>query len=42
MSRLPFCDHMFDLVNTLEAHYFRSDLVADMHKVVRVLKPAES
>jgi len=39
VSRLPFCDHMFDLVNALEAHFFRSDLVADMHKVVRVLKP---
>jgi hypothetical protein len=39
VSRLPVCDHMFDLVNALEAHFFRSDLVADMHKVVRVLKP---
>lgn len=39
VSRLPFCDHLFDLVSAVETHFFWPDLVADMHEVLRVLKP---
>jgi ubiquinone/menaquinone biosynthesis C-methylase UbiE len=36
---LPFSDHRFDLVSAVETHFFWPDLVADMHEVLRVLKP---
>ncbi len=39
VSRLPFSDHMFNLVTAVETHFFWPDLVADMHEVLRVLKP---
>src|SRR6266508_2688719 len=39
VSTLPFSDHMFDLVTAVETHFFWPDLVADMHEVLRVLKP---
>ena len=39
VSRLPFSDHLFDLVTAVETHFFWPDLVADMHEVLRVLKP---
>jgi len=39
VSRLPFSDHVFDLVTAVETHFFWPDLVADMHEVLRVLKP---
>ena len=40
VSTLPFPDHMFDLVTAVETHFFWPDLVADMHEVLRVLKPS--
>jgi len=39
VSRLPFSDHMFDLVSAVETHFFWPDLLADMQEVLRVLKP---
>ena len=39
VSRLPFSDHMFNLVTAVETHFFWPDLVADMQEVLRVLKP---
>jgi len=39
VSGLPFSDQMFDLVTAVETHFFWPDLVADMHEVLRVLKP---
>jgi ubiquinone/menaquinone biosynthesis C-methylase UbiE len=39
VSCLPFSEHMFDLVTAVETHFFWPDLVADLHEVLRVLKP---
>jgi ubiquinone/menaquinone biosynthesis C-methylase UbiE len=39
VSCLPFAEHMFDLVTAVETHFFWPDLVADLHEVLRVLKP---
>jgi ubiquinone/menaquinone biosynthesis C-methylase UbiE len=39
VSRLPFPAQMFDLVTAIETHYYWSDLPADMHEILRVLKP---
>jgi SAM-dependent methyltransferase len=38
-SRLPFSDHMFDLVTAVETHFYWPDLLADVQEVLRVLKP---
>jgi ubiquinone/menaquinone biosynthesis C-methylase UbiE len=40
VSCLPFPDQMFDLVTAIETHYYWPDLPADIHDVLRVLKPA--
>jgi SAM-dependent methyltransferase len=39
VSRLPFSDHMFDLVTAVETHFYWPDLLADVQEVLRVLKP---
>jgi SAM-dependent methyltransferase len=39
VSHLPFPDKMFDLVTAVETHYFWPDLDADVHEILRVLKP---
>ena len=39
VSCLPFSDDMFDLVTTVDSHYYWPDLVADLREVWRVLKP---
>jgi ubiquinone/menaquinone biosynthesis C-methylase UbiE len=39
VSHLPFSDDRFDLVTAVETHHFWPDLVADLHEVLRVLKP---
>jgi SAM-dependent methyltransferase len=39
VSTMPFLDNMFDLVSAVETHYFCPNLVNDMKKVLRVLKP---
>jgi ubiquinone/menaquinone biosynthesis C-methylase UbiE len=39
VSCLPFSEAMFDLVTAVDSHYYWPDLVADLHEVLRVLKP---
>ena len=39
VSSLPFEDNTFDLASAVETHYFWPDLAADMHEILRVLKP---
>jgi ubiquinone/menaquinone biosynthesis C-methylase UbiE len=39
VSRLPFPDHMFDLVTAVETHFWWPDLPSDMREVLRVIKP---
>jgi SAM-dependent methyltransferase len=38
VSRLPFREGMFDLVTTVETHYYWPDLDADAREIQRVLK----
>jgi ubiquinone/menaquinone biosynthesis C-methylase UbiE len=39
VSRLPFSEHVFDLVVAVETHFWWPDLPADMRELLRVLKP---
>jgi len=39
VSRLPFSEHVFDLVVAVETHFWWPDLSADMRELLRVLKP---
>jgi ubiquinone/menaquinone biosynthesis C-methylase UbiE len=39
VSRLPFPDDKFDLVTAIETQYYWPNLEADMHEILRVLKP---
>jgi len=39
VSQLPFADGMFDLVTSIESHYYWPDLVKDLQEIRRVLKP---
>lgn len=39
VSQLPFSEGMFDLVTTIETHFWWPNLPADMHQFFRVLKP---
>jgi SAM-dependent methyltransferase len=39
VSDLPFADGTFDLITAVETHYYWPDPVADLHEVLRVLKP---
>jgi SAM-dependent methyltransferase len=39
VSALPFSDDSFDLATAVDSHYYWPDLIADLHEVLRVLKP---
>jgi SAM-dependent methyltransferase len=39
VSQLPFADGTFDLVTSIESHYYWRDLVKDLQGIRRVLKP---
>ena len=39
VSQLPFPDNTFNVITAVETHYFWPDLPADVHEVLRVLKP---
>jgi len=39
VASLPFPDRTFDVVTTVESHYYWPDLVANMREVLRVIKP---
>ena len=39
VSQLPFSENVFDFVTAVETHFWWPDLPADMHEVLRVLKP---
>ncbi len=39
VSHLPFPDQMFAVATAVETHFYWPDLPADMHEVLRVLKP---
>ena len=39
VSKLPFPDAIFDLVTTVETHFWWPNLPGDMREVFRVLKP---
>ncbi len=39
VAQLPFADAMFDVVTAVETHYYWPDLAANVHEILRVLKP---
>ena len=39
VSQLPFADSTFDVVTSIESHYYWPDLVKDLQEIRRVLKP---
>jgi len=39
VSQLPYPDASFDVVTAVETHYYWPELQADLHEILRVLKP---
>jgi SAM-dependent methyltransferase len=39
VSSLPFSENMFDLITAVNTHNYWPDLVTDMQKILRILKP---
>src|SRR5947209_8875662 len=39
VAALPFSDGAFDIVTAVETHYYWPDLPANVHEILRVLKP---